>query len=1174
MGLRGRQKDAIDPSRSVCVVAGAGTGKTHILIAKYIDLLERGYNPRDILALTFTRKAAAEMKERVEAAIDKRASENPSIWRQIRDEFIWADISTFHSFCLKVLHEFPIEANVDPDFTIIDELQAGRLQEDALEKCLHMPGQESYESICRLLSDTDEWHVKGYLRELYRNRIPSEDFFKELDRDDDAIIEIWKSQFSGYQRDIIQNFQSNGDLWNAIRELHRLVSACRKDKDGAVKYLRSIEPHLVDLIEQKSPEAALSAMIEISGIRGRTNMGSAANWKPDDLKSLRDSYATLQSFLSANESLLEVQLGDESFLRYTLGFLRDLKMAFGEYLKHIDELKRKMGGIDFSDMIYAAYCLFRDHMDLVRDQFMDRYQCILVDEFQDTDPIQCRIIWTILGDQKEKSERLFVVGDPKQSIYLFRDADVVLFKEMQEIISKDLKGKIVPLDINFRSAPEIVYFVNYLFSQILSSSSKPWEFGYDPLEVSMERINDAGSVQLMIAPSAMDAEERAKNEAEMIARRIQSPVESCEKKIYWDKSKQRLSSPRPAQYGDIAILLQRRTRLRYIERALQKYGIPYHVSSGLGLYERQEIIDLYNLLKFLDNELDDIALYAVLRSPYFGISDAELYKIAVSKRGSLWSRAQQYALRQESALLKNAVCLLGDWLLRSRIEPIADLLHDIIESSEIYAVYGGLDEGNRIIANLEKFLQIARNAQKNGMTSISDFVSEFEQLIEEAPMEGEGQIDTDDSNAVKIMTVHASKGLEFPIVVIPDMTSRGEKDRPLLMVDNDLGIGLCVPDPSDEYRLRDSFQLQVQKIIRDEKSEAERKRLFYVAATRAKDHLILCGSALEKAAKTLEEGSTWLEWTHSCLQIDEKKIKEGAASFAWPIGSSNIISIPIIDDPESIIAETKERKPVLIDPIVASFSEDEPQRLGIPVQVRDLEHIFSASEMEDYEKCPKRYFDKYATGGLNGKISGPADGVNARTEGLIIHEIFQGKDAAVVLKKYGISDENKEMSYRAKYEQFMSSEIMKNVREDYKELSFLIRIDGTPFSGKIDRLIRKDDGSWNIIDYKTSKINSDQIDAELDKYACQLTIYRKAMQQILSENIGDDIRSFVYFIPAGKAFLANADEAKVLSNINKIAEKIRSKEFSFECCKRCNRQNDDMLAGFCPALENEIDVQH
>jgi ATP-dependent helicase/nuclease subunit A len=198
-----------------------------------------------------------------------------------------------------------------------------------------------------------------------------------------------------------------------------------------------------------------------------------------------------------------------------------------------------------------------------------------------------------LGNLKEESDRLFVVGDPKQSIYLFRDADVTLFKEMQVIIQEGLKGKIVPLDINFRSAPEIVYFVNYLFSQILSSSSKPWEFGYDPLDVSHERINDSGSVEILLASSAMDSRERSKNEAEMIGRRVQNLIEIEKKEIYWDECKCKLSSPRPAQYRDVAILLQRRTNLRYIERALQKYGIPYHVSSGLGFYERQEIYSIY-----------------------------------------------------------------------------------------------------------------------------------------------------------------------------------------------------------------------------------------------------------------------------------------------------------------------------------------------------------------------------------------------------------------------------------------------------------------------------------------------------------------------------------------------------------------------------------------------------
>lgn len=1163
MSLRGRQKEAIDPSRSVCVVAGAGTGKTHILIAKYIDLLERGYNSSDILALTFTRKAASEMKERVEAALDKRVSESPLKWRHIREELIWADISTFHSFCSKVLHEFPIEANIDPDFSIIDELQAKRLQEEALEACLHSPSGISRESICRLLGDTDEWHVKGYLRELYKNRIFAEEFFNELDRDDEAIIDVWKSQFLDFQKDLLSDFQSNKELWDIIAELHRLASACRKDKDGAMKYLKSIEPHLADLMEQRSPEIVLSAIMQLSGKKGRTNMGSSANWKSEDLKSLRDSYVRLQSFFAANGPMLEIQVGHEFFLKYALNFLRDLRNAFMEYLKNVDELKRQRGGIDFSDMIFAAYRLFKDHKELVQAHFHNRYRYILVDEFQDTDPIQCKIIWTILGNLREESDRIFIVGDPKQSIYLFRDADVTLFKKMQELIQYGLNGKVVPLDINFRSAPEIVYFVNYLFSQILSSSSKPWEFGYDPLDVSHERINDSGSVELLLAPSAMDGQERSKNEAEMIARRIQNLIEIEKKKIYWDECKIKLPSPRPAQFSDVAILLQRRTKLRYIERALQKYGIPYHVSSGLGFYERQEIVDLFNLLKFLDNELDDIALYGILRSPYFGISDAQLYKIAESGSGSLWSRVQRCARLHESAAVSEAVRLLEDWLSRAHFEPVTDLLHNIVENSEIYAAYGGLDDGTRIIANLEKFLQIARNAQQYGLTAISDFIAELELLIDEAPMEGEGQTDTENANVVKIMTVHASKGLEFPIVVIPDMAGKSEKDRPLIMVDEKFGIGLRVPDPSDEYRLRDTFQLQLLKIQRDEKSQAERKRLFYVAATRAKDHLIMCGSIIKDTVPSLEEGSTWLDWTYACLGINEEHIKDGSVSFEWPKGSSNIMTIPIIDDLEDIPAETRERKPELIEVHEQDLSKAEAQDLLLPVQVQEPEHIFSASEIEDYKSCPKKYDDKYVKLGLDRDAFIPATEENARTQGLIIHEIFQGRDPAIVLREYGISDSNKERSYRECYNKFLSSDFMTHVKEDHRELPFLARIDGILFSGKIDRMTKKSDGAWNIIDYKTMALSEEQMEAKSRDYSYQFAIYRNVMQQLL----GEDICLYAYFTSIGRFFHVELDDESVWSSIKQIVQKINSKEFSFVSCNSCERQHMDKLDGLCPAIK-------
>jgi hypothetical protein len=238
--------------------------------------------------------------------------------------------------------------------------------------------------------------------------------------------------------------------------------------------------------------------------------------------------------------------------------------------------------------------------------------------------------------------------------------------------------------------------------------------------------------------------------------------------------------------------------------------------------------------------------------------------------------------------------------------------------------------------------------------------------------------------------------------------------------------------------------------------------------------------------------------------------------------------------------------------------------------VPEQEHIFSASEIEDYKLCPKKYSEKHVTS-IPNKIQFVSDAEeNGSTRGLIIHEIFQGKDPSTVLKRYGIFDSDKEKLYRGFYDSFMSSDFMKDVKEDHKELPFLARIDGILFSGKIDRVAKKCDGSWNIIDYKTSFLSKDQMKEKARDFSYQLAIYRSVMQQLLAE----EICVFAYFTSIERFFEVELDDKILRLNIKKIVQKINSKDFSFDCCNGCSRQSMDKIDGLCPALKDEIDITY
>ena len=435
-------------------------------------------------------------------------------------------------------------------------------------------------------------------------------------------------------------------------------------------------------------------------------MGRKPNWGGDDLDRLRTAYKNLNDCIKEHGEFLALTVDpDDPFTRATLAYLRDLGTVFRAFSDAVEAEKRRRGALDFTDLIDRTHRLFCDHDAIVEAHFRERFRFVLVDEFQDTDPVQIGIICSILGDLLQESAKLFVVGDPKQSIYLFRDADVTQFKRTRDLIEQNLGGEAVPLDVNFRSTPAIVGFVNAVFGALMAESERPWEFLYEPLTAF--RTGDAGSVELLLVPKADDRQAGRRGEAEMVARKIQNLIEHEKRRVCCE------GEPRPAEYRDVAILLERRTNLAAYEWALARYGIPSHVHAGLGFYGRQEVYDLYNILRFLENDRDDVALYGLLRSPYCGLSDTRLFTIARSgsSEGSLWERLERFASGQPDPDVTGAVRLLQSWLLHARRVPPADLLTRIVDESGISVVFGGMPGGEQAAANVEKVIALVRDME-------------------------------------------------------------------------------------------------------------------------------------------------------------------------------------------------------------------------------------------------------------------------------------------------------------------------------------------------------------------------------------------------------------------------------------------------------------------------------
>lgn len=1104
--LTERQAEAaLHHDQSLCVVAGAGTGKTHLLVRKYLDLLEKkGVAVSEILALTFTDKAAAEMKDRIWRSVLRREG-----LEEKQDDLLWANVSTFHSFCAQVLREFPIEAGVDPGFSVLDEPALRRIKDDCMLELLYSETDQNTAivSVLRALSQKD---LRVYLDTLSAEREYAESFFSILERDEHKILTAWEETVLSYRSDAIADLLQNRTFQTQIRRLTDLAGRYPGTLDSGMEYLRAIEPHLAVIAEDPSPETIISSITDLTCIHQhfKATTGQKKNWKGDDLVALRDAFKELRALLKEREESFTCSISpDDPFTQTTIAFLKNLGAVFSAYTTLVDDAKKRQNGLEFQDLIRHTHQLFTRDDALVNEHFRRRYRYILVDEYQDTDPIQSDIIARIIGDTSAPSERLFVVGDPKQSIYLFRRADVTQFRHTRDLIRDGLSGAEVSLDRNFRSTPEVMGFVNHLFSSLMAESRKPWEFSYQMLET--ERSSESGSVTLLLAQNGTEGNETTRSEAEMVARNIQSLISEETMMVSWGPDGSRIERPRPAGYGDIAILIERRTKLPVFEWALRRYGIPLSIHSGVGFYEQQEIIDLYLILSFLQNDADDVQLFGALRSPYFGLSDATLFHIREmgSSGLSLWRCLESYAEVHQGTDAADACLLLSSWKEYAGRLELTPLILRILSESGIYAVYGGMQGGEHAIANIEKLLGKARGTE----ATLAEFVLMMKLSIEDESQEGEAQIDLSSRNAVLIMTVHASKGLEFPVVVVPELARPIRYTGRPIMISDHLHLGVTIPDPQAGFERRKTPILMIQNDLHRQKEEAERRRLLYVAATRAKDHLILSGTRPKEVPDDLFSCTSRMDWIAHTLNLTDEMIENGSIEIIPPCRETPI-QIRIISDPNLISAEMEGRKPKKIT-IQRDVLRGVTQETPIPIMIPEDEPTFSASGIE-HLRSDLDAVHHQRRAGLAPKSE------TAAVRGTILHEVFQGHDIATVLRRrHGVTDPARARELETAYEKFCTSERMAGIIRDHCEVPFSTRAYGVLFRGTIDRLVQQPDNTWILIDYKTGVCNQQRIDS----YQVQMAVYRQAAEAIL----GEPVTPYLYFTDSNQWIEVVIDEDKV-----------------------------------------------
>ena len=798
-GVNEEQCQAIDISRNIALHAGAGSGKTRVLTRRFIRLLkdDSSCGVDNIVAITFTEKAALEMKERIRAIVEDKirtsATEDMVRWKQVKDDLSSSNISTLHSFCDSIIRENYYILGIEPDYDIIEDV-------DRKVILSRLAG----EAINQLLEENESTGDSQKLLSLYTT-----------------------SCVTGEK------------LSSAIQKL------CSKLKEGAYAFedVRKATEDNLEKIEEASDDYMDDDPLEAIG-------------------------ASQQLVLSMAQALEE---------------------KYSDY-------KKKEGLLDFNDLeLFALKILENKH---AREKYRERYKYFLVDEFQDTNELQRRILYCLVQekDGSISPRKLFIVGDHKQAIYGFRGTDYRIFSQVSEDISRS--GEIKELSTCYRSFPNVVNTVNGLFSQLLDP--------YEPLRISPEKEKAEGpkAELIILTPRperdlAGDAWKKNKGllKTDAESQKIKEFLSSINIETSPDVKSDIVGGALSArikklreqgfEYRDVAVLLRTRSSLSAYEDALKRDKIPYCVMGGIGFFDKQEVMDILNTYELVFSPESLTAVAAALRSPIFGIPDDLLYQVfrlfkeSHDLVGSLKKVSEETAGDGAHALSRAAL-LIEKLVDVSGLYSAGDFLRLMIKELSYKEILLTQSQGFQKYRNIEKLMRIADEFDKKDMYHAREFIDYIGMLRQEDSNSGDALLDTEDSDAVKILTIHASKGLEFRAVLIPGMegslTSQSLRKMGDIVFDPQLGVVAGVKGEKENLNpiytlLQENYKARLIE---------EGKRLLYVAATRAIEYLGFIGydcgldkldeNKLDSFIKQVRYAQTKCPVLESMVQVDGDKL--------------------------------------------------------------------------------------------------------------------------------------------------------------------------------------------------------------------------------------------------------------------------------------------------------------
>jgi ATP-dependent helicase/nuclease subunit A len=842
---RAARARAVDPRYNVALEASAGTGKTRVLVDRYVNLLRAGVDPANILAMTFTRKAAADMRERVLARLRDAAARGEIAagrWRELRDRTGDIAISTIDAFCLGLLREFPLEADLDPGFEVADDTEVPRLVDESLDRALRTCRTiaRDDDAVALVFAQLGERRVRSGLTVLLNRRLVAPRVLASwLARHEQAITV--QGAAARTAASLVRLFgdgdpsptASAADLDAGPGDGGLLAFAASGPSEPAFALLVSDLERLERSVHTGEPPEP--AHVQAALTRGRDYFLTRGGQPRSRLTSPKAAFPS-ESHWRRHRDL--VQARASGFAATLAAFRRDInvvvsrgiwrmfRIAEAEYRRTLDAYAR----VDFADLLLRALALLRQMEEFAQSRYRleSRYHHVLVDEFQDTSRAQWDLISLLVQSWGEGAglagstplpPTIFIVGDRKQSIYGFRDADVSVLEEAARYIGRLRPDGDVRRSISrsFRATPELLAFVNDVCREVDKAGDRPDAFRFD----------EQDEFPVDEAPTASDALHAIVGETpEACADRVSAEIARL---LSANVTVRDVATGvrRRAAAGDIGILFRTREGHRDVVDALDRRNIPAYVYKGLGFFDAAEVRDVLALLGHLADPTSELRAAAWLRSGFVRLSDEGLRRLAPDLAGALCgSRPPIDRLdASDAGVLALAHGASTRWRrLADRLSPAELLDLALSESAYAYELRGRRHAQAR--ENLKKMRGLVRRAQNSGYATLARIVDHLDRLA----VGDDSAAAVEARDAVNLMTVHAAKGLEFPIVFVVNLARGTTGRRDPIRVSG---------SPQDDLAVSvGDFESEADE-DRDARDREETKRLLYVALTRARDRLYL-----------------------------------------------------------------------------------------------------------------------------------------------------------------------------------------------------------------------------------------------------------------------------------------------------------------------------------------------